>query len=169
VLHGCRVDIRLLFLVARKAKILGTIGFEVVPELAAMGVVTLGAGLLDRGVEKLLAFECLGLIGMAFETDGIDGCPQQLGEIRLVHVVAGGATADGNRAMDELALHDGTVMTLEAEFRPGRAKLVFVGGLVGIVTGEAFSLFDRSVHVLMGIKPLVAFGAQLARVLYCCK
>jgi hypothetical protein len=134
-----------------------------------MGVVTLGAGLLDRDVGKLLVLECLGLIGMAFETDGIDCRPQQLGEIRLVHVVAGGAASDGNRPMDELALHDGPVMALEAEFRPGRAKLEFVGGLVGIMAGEAFPLFDRGVYVLVGIEPLVALGAQLARVINRCK
>lgn len=166
VLHGRRVDIRLFFLMAAKAEFLRTIGLEVVPVLAAMGVMAGGAGLLNRSMGKLLVFECLGFVGMAFETDGVDGCPQQFGEIALVHGVAGGATPYGNRPMDELALHDGAVVALEAELRAGCTKLVLIGGLVRVVTGEAFTLFDRCMDILVGIETLVALGAQLARILY---
>lgn len=166
VLHGRRVDIRLFFLMAAEAELFRAIGLEVVPVLAAMGVMAGGAGLLDGSMGELFVFECLGLIGMTFETDGVDGCPQQFGEIALMYGMAGGATPHGNRPMDELALHDGAVVAFEAEFRAGGTKLIFIGGLVRVVAGEAFALLDRCMDILVGIKTLMTLGAQLARVLY---
>jgi hypothetical protein len=103
---------------------------------------------------------------MAFEAHLIGGRAEQFGEISLMYGVARGTAPDGNRPMNEFALHYfGLVMALEAEFRAGCAELVLIGGLMGIMAGEALPLLYRGMHVLVRIEPLMTFRAELSGIL----
>jgi len=124
----------------------------------------LHAGLTDRGVGKLLVLEGLGLVGMAFETDGIGGCAQQFGEIALMYGMTGRAATNGGRTMCKLAFHYGAVMTRETELGAGGTKLVFVGGLVRVMAGKTLAFLYRRMHVFVRIEPFVTFSAQLSGV-----
>lgn len=75
--------------------------------------------------------------------------------------MAGRAAANGSRSVGKFALHDGTVMTLEAELGAGGTQHVFVGRLMRIMAGKAFALFDRQMDVLLGVEPLVALRTEV--------
>lgn len=76
VLYQCGPDFLFLVLVAGQTEILRAIRLEVVLEIGAVGVMALHAGFYNRRMGKFLVLEGFGLVGMAFEADGIGRCPE---------------------------------------------------------------------------------------------
>jgi hypothetical protein len=96
-------------------------------EIRAVGIVAAHTCFLHRGMGKFLPLEFLGLVGMAVKTYLIPLGRKELGEIALMHSVAGTAAPGCNGAMDKLAADQGAFVTEEAEIGPCRTKLEFIG------------------------------------------
>ena len=116
--------------VAGEAEVLCPIGFEVVLEVAAMGVMTLHAGLFERSMGEFFVFKCFGFVSVALKANCGDGCSQQFGKLRLVNRMAGSAAADCSGTVGEFTLHDGAAVALEAEFSTCSTEHIFVWRLM---------------------------------------
>lgn len=130
-----------------------------------MGTVAIYARILNRGMNKFLAFEVIGLIGMAVEANLISLSHEQLGEITLMGLMTCAATPNCCWAMDKFAADNGPFMTQETEIGARGAKLELIGGLVRIVASGTLTLFHRRMDDLFCNKLLMALGAELPNVI----
>lgn len=123
-----------------------------------------------------ILLELIGCIRVASITDRIHAVFQHAQEIGAVRIVTGRAFASGKRLMNILALQRLFSFSVAGitEFGAGRYQELFIGGCMGLVTGEAPLSFchcamldaERSRLVLMTIKAeIVPFFIQQLLVL----
>jgi hypothetical protein len=110
-----------LVVVTAEAEILGTLGREHELEVAAMGIVAAHASVLHRRMVEFLPLEGIGLFRVAVEAHLVPLGQEKLGEIALVHTVAGIAVAGRDRSVDKFATNDGAFVAEKAELRTGCA------------------------------------------------
>jgi hypothetical protein len=106
-----------LVVVTAKAEILGTVGRKHELEVAAMGIVAAHAVVLHRRMGEFLPLEGIDLFSVAVEADLVPLGQKKLGEIALVHAVAGIAVAGRDRPVNEFATNDGAFVAEKAELR----------------------------------------------------
>jgi hypothetical protein len=79
-------------------------------------------------------------------------------------VMANGTFSGSNRAVDILALCHVFVMTGEAELRGIALKLEFKVGLMRVMAARTHALFDRRVHILHLVLPVMALITESGNV-----
>ena len=164
--RGCLLDVLLLVRVTGVAEIAISIRIEVVLEVPAVRTMAVYTSLLHRGVRKLRALGCLGLVRVAGEADIVPFRHEKLWVIALVGGVAGAAASRGNRAVDKFASCQGFVMAKKAELASGSAELEFVRGLMRTMALCALPFLHRGMDDLLSGHLFVALVTELADIGY---
>lgn len=101
---------------------------------------------------------------MTGETYIIPRGHEELREIAFMRVVTNAAASHRHRAMDKFPPDQILFMAKKAQIRSLAPQLKTIGGLMGIMTSGAFTLFHRRMNHL-GVKSfIVAVVAELANV-----
>jgi hypothetical protein len=155
-----------LVVVTAEAEVLGTIGREHELEIAAMGIVAAHASVLHRRMGEFLPLEGIDLFRVAVEAHLVPLGQEKLGEIALVHAVAGIAVAGRDRSMNKFTTNDGAFVAEKAELGTSCAELELVWRVVRFMATRAVTLFDRLMYELFRRQVFMAVPAELSLVKY---
>jgi len=104
-------------------------------------------------------------IGVARETERIAVQDEHMGKIALVVVVAAGAGAGGHRRMSYLLFDHAFRMALKTQLGNCFFQHAFIRRLVRIMTRDAISTHDGSMHDLLFVFLLMAHRAEFGPLL----
>jgi len=158
-------DILFHILVAPETEVLA-FGFQLVPKIARVGIMTVGA-ILGRRLVFVFEFKLRLPVQMAQETQVRPLQLQQVFVIGRVRIMADIAISGSNGPMHELLVGLVVLVAGKTQRAYGLLLQLFLGvGLVRIMAGGAFPLFDGAMDNftgLLGLMTQVAKGLSLGR------